>query len=310
MDTQYPSSDSRLLLSLWVIYNSSMPSRDRALLLAGFCVFLFATAAYPQEPPAPKAARILLLPRRIVSGERTTLAVLDVNGRLTPGVTVNFSNGDHLTTDKTGRAMFVTPLNPGVIFGSIEGRPGRVATVVLSPADAELSKVEVKAVPRIASLSDRFDILGHGFCGDADANTVTIAGHPAIVLAASPTSLVVLPPDDLEPGIAPVQITCGRNTFPTFSMIFLSLELHADSSALAPGEHRRLTVTVSGTTARISLDATNLAPDIAELAGGNTVRHSSSGGPENAARFEVIGRRRGRFLISIRLTPITAHPAP
>jgi uncharacterized protein (DUF58 family) len=93
-------------------------------------------------------------------------------------------------------------------------------------------------------------------------------------------------------------------------MIFLSLELHADSSPLAAGEHRKLTVTVSGTAARISLDATNLAPDNAELVGGNSVRHSSSGGSENAAHFEVVGRRHGRFLISIRLTPITAHPAP
>jgi hypothetical protein len=43
-----------------------------------------------------------VLPRRIVSGERATLAVLDVNGRLTPGVTVNFLNGDRLTNDATG----------------------------------------------------------------------------------------------------------------------------------------------------------------------------------------------------------------
>src|SRR5271170_7262835 len=42
------------------------------------------TASRPAAPvPAPQAsgARILLLPRQIVSGERATLAVLDVNGR-------------------------------------------------------------------------------------------------------------------------------------------------------------------------------------------------------------------------------------
>ena len=48
-------------------------------------------------------------------------------------------------------------------------------------------------------------------------------------------------------------------------MIFLGLELHADTSPLAPGEHRRLTVSVAGTTAKISLEAKNLAPDVAEL---------------------------------------------
>jgi len=290
-----------------------MPSRDRALLLAGLCTLLLTGAAYAEQrqpAPAPGNPRILLLPRRIVSGERATLAVLDVNGRLAPGVTVNFSNGDHLTTDQTGRALFVAPLNAGTIFGSIAGRPGRVATAIVMPSEAELSQVDIKSVPRIASLSDRFDIIGHGFCGDADANTVTVGGQPAIVLASSATSLVVLPPVDLEPGIAPVQITCGKNSFPTVSMIFLGLELHADTSPLGAGEHRRLTVSVTGTTAKIALEAINLAPNIADLVGGTAVRHFSSGGPENTARFEVVGHHHGNFLISIRLVPVTAHPAP
>jgi IPT/TIG domain len=287
-----------------------MPSRDRALILLGLCFLLSGAAVFCQQPPpSPAGARILLLPRHIVSGERATLAVLDVNGRLTPGVTVNFSNGDRLTTDQTGRGLFVAPLNPGVIFGSIAGRQGRVATTIFAPTDPAVTTVEVKAVPRIASLSDRFDILGSGFCGDADTNTVNIGGEAAIVLAASPTALVVLPPPGLEPGVAPVQITCGKNSIPTFSMIFLGLELHADTSPLAPGEHRRLTVSVAGTKAKISLEAKNLVPDVAELLGGDSVRHASSGGAENVVRFEVVGRRRGSFLISIRLVPIAARPA-
>src|SRR5437868_15421968 len=93
-----------------------------ACLAAGSFVVALAAQQAPLTPPSPAAARILLLPRRIVSGERATLAVLDVNGRLTPGVAVNFSNGDRLTTDATGRALFVAPLNPGVIFASKIGR--------------------------------------------------------------------------------------------------------------------------------------------------------------------------------------------
>jgi hypothetical protein len=250
----------------------------------------------------------LLLPRRIVSGERATLAVLDVNGRLTPGVTVAFSNGDRLTTDQSGRALLVAPLNPGVIFGTIEGRRGRVPITIVAPTDTELSLVDVKSVPRIATLTDRFDILGDGFCGDADANSVTIGGLPAIVLASSATSLVVLPPIELEAGPARVKISCGKNNFPPFTITFLELELHADSSALAPGEHRGLTVSVRGTQAKVALEAKNLAPDIAELSGGDVARQLSSGGPENAAHFEVVGRKRGSFLISIRLVPAIAHP--
>jgi hypothetical protein len=287
-----------------------MSSRHRAVILPALSALLFACSAIAQQAPNPAGARILLLPRRIVSGERATLAVLDVNGRLTPGVTVAFSNGDRLTTDKSGRALLVAPLVPGVIFAAIEGRRGRVSTTIVAPTETELSLVEINSVPRIVSLSDRFDVLGHGFCGDADANNVTIGGLPAIVLASSATSLVVLPPADLDPGLAPVKITCGKNSFPVFNVALLELALHADSSALAPGEHRGLTVSVRGTAAKIALEAKNLAPDIAELSGGDAVRQLSSGGPDNAAHFEVVGRKRGSFLISIRLVPVIAHPTP
>lgn len=273
------------------------------------CVFVVDADAQ-QSPPAASGARILLLPRRIVSGERATLAVLDLNGRLTPGVTVDFSNGDRFTTDATGRALFVAPLNPGVIYGSIAGRVGRVATTILSPSEAASAAIEVSSAPRVASLTDRFEILGKSFCGDADANQVTIAGQSAIVLASSPTALVVLPPPDLQNGSAAVQVSCAKRQSEGFSVTFVGLELEADSSPLKPGEHRALTVRVRGTTAKIALEARNLAPEIAELSGGNPVRASSSGGEENLAKFEVLGRKNGSFLISIRLVPTLGRPQP
>jgi hypothetical protein len=281
------------------------------LLFACLIASLFTTWTNAQQSPPPASgARILLLPRRIVSGERATLAVLDVNGRLTPGVTVKFSNGDRLTTDATGRALFVAPLNPGVIFGSIEGRTGRVATAILSPSEATSDSIEVSSVPRAASLTDRFEILGKSFCGDADANRVTIAGQAGIVLASSPTALVVLPPADLQPGTAEVEVSCAKRQSPPFSITFAGLELEADSSPLKPGEHRALTVRVRGTKEKIALEARNLAPEIAELSGGNPVRASSGGGAENFARFEVVGRKNGSFLISIRLVPALSRPQP
>jgi hypothetical protein len=276
------------------------------VLAADAQVFSFPVLA--QQAPAASGARILLLPRRMVSGERATLAVLDINGRLTPGVTVNFSNGDKLTTNVTGRALFVAPLNLGVLFASIEGRPGRVATAILSPSEAASSSVQISSAPRVASLTDRFELLGRGFCGDADANQVTVAGQPAIVLASSPVSLVVLPPMDLQPGLATVEISCAKRQAPPLAITFARLELEADSSPLKAGEHRALTVHVRGTTAKIALEARNLAPAIAELAGGNPVRLSSSGGAENFARFDLIGRKNGSFLISIRLIPSFARP--
>jgi hypothetical protein len=289
----------------------SLHCRGSAIFLTFLAVFFFAREATAQQPaPAASGARILLLPRRIVSGERATLAVLDVNGRLTPGVTVNFSNGDRLTTDVTGRALFVAPLNPGVILGSIAGRTGRVATAILSASEAASASIEVSSTPRVASLADRFEIFGKSFCGDADANHVTIAGQLAIVLASSPAALVVLPPSELQPGSAAVEVSCAKRQAPGFSAAFVGLELEADSSPLKPGEHRALAVRVRGASGKIALEARNLAPEIAELSGGNPVRASSSGGADNFARFEVVGRSNGSFLISIRLVPSLRSPLP
>lgn len=244
----------------------------------------------------------------MVTGERATLAVLDVNGKLTPGVNIVFSNGDKVTTDATGRALFVTPLNIGNIYGSIEGRTGRISSTIISLANLPSSSLGVASVPRVASLNDRMEILGHGFCGDADANRVTIGGVPALVLAASPAYLAVLPPLEMDSGPARVQVKCGQRTSEEFTVVFVSLELDAHSSTLAPGEHRALVVHVTGTTTKISLEARNLAPDIAELKGGTTVRILSSGGKENTAPFELEGRQRGNFVISIRLVAPLSPP--
>lgn len=280
--------------------------------LRGFCLatafLLLFLSASAQKPPSSSAGRILVLPRTIISGDRATLAVLDASGRLTSGAIVNFSNGDHLTTDATGRALFVAPLNPGVIQGSIAGRAGRTPVTIVSPSETTAHSILVDSIPQIASITDRFEITGQGFCGDADANQITISGGPAFVLASSRTSLVVLPPADLQPGRASVDISCAKRYGPPLEVVFVALSLEADSSPLAPGVHRQLTVRVRGTRDKVTLEARNLAPDIAELQGGNPLQSSSSGGWENVTHFEIIGRKRGSFQISIRMLPSTPRP--
>lgn len=295
-------------------YNLIMPfhrrvtfSVLRSLCLSASFVLLF-FPAFAQKPPRSSAGRTLVLPRAIVSGDRATLAVLDGNGRLTPGAKVVFSNGDRLTTDATGRALFVAPLNPSVIRGSIAGHQGGTAVTILSPNATAGPAMQVTSIPEIASLTDRFEIDGGGFCGDADANRITISGQPAFVLASSPTSLVVLPPADLQPGRASVDLSCAKHYGPPLEVVFVALELEADSSPLKPGVHRQLTVQVRGTHERIKLEARNLAPDVAELTGGNPARVFSSGGAENLAHFEIVGRKRGSFQISIRLLTPSAAP--
>jgi hypothetical protein len=287
----------------------------RRLLLCSY-LFLFSSEyrLSGQAPPAPSAssARILLLPKRIVTGERATLAVLDAGGRLTPGVTVNFSNGDHLVTDATGRALFVAPSNPGVIYAAIAGRQERVYTTILTHLESPANEVRIAGAPRFASLADRFELSGSGFCGQADANAVRVGERPALVLAASPAFLSVLPPSDLPAGSASVEVTCAKRTAAQFSIVLLDLSLEADNSPLASGEHRPLLVRIRGTDGRVPLEARNLAPQVAELVGGNTVVLTSKGGTENSARFDVVGRQRGSFAVSIRLVPepLPVAPAP
>jgi hypothetical protein len=280
----------------------------KKLCLAFALLPLMALKAGAQEAPPASGARILILPRKIVSGEHATLAVLDVGGRLTPGVTVEFSNGDKLKTDPTGRAMFVAPLNVEKIYGAIQGRTGRIASTIVNLAESPSATQEVALAPRVASLSDRFEFMGHGFCGDADANHVLIHGLPGLVLASSPAYLAVLPPAELQPGPAQVQVTCGQKTSPAFTVVFVSLELEAGNAALAPGEHRKLTVRVRGSTAKVNLEARNLAPDVAELQGGTPVRAASTGGVDNVANFELVGKQHGNFVISIRLVAPLGAP--
>jgi hypothetical protein len=71
--------------------------------------------------------------------------------------------------------------------------------------------------------------------------------------------------------------------------------LEANASPIKAGEHRTLIVHVRGTTGKILLEARNLAPEVAELNGGPITRHSSAGGGENSATFDVVGKKQGSF---------------
>src|SRR5258708_1038127 len=197
-----------------LLYNLGVPNSlnpFKQLWLSFALLPLIAQGLPAQEPPPASGARILIMPRKIVSGEHATLAVLDVNGRLTPGVIVEFSNGDALKTDATGRAMFVAPLNAEKIYAAIQGRTGRIASTIVPAVESPSATLEVSLAPRVASLSDRFEFMGHGFCGDADANHVLVHGSPGLALASSPSSLPVLPPPHLHPAPPPLQVPPAPN---------------------------------------------------------------------------------------------------
>jgi hypothetical protein len=138
---------------------------------------------------------------------------------------------------------------------------------VIPPSESASSSPEIDSAPRVASLADRFEILGRGFCGDADSNQVSVASHPALVLASSPVSLVVLPPMDLGPGPATVDVSCAKHPAPPFPVTFAELDLDADSSPL-----KRENLTFLYYLAKSRSKPAILLPEIAELSGGNLIR--------------------------------------
>jgi hypothetical protein len=102
------------------------------------------------------------------------------------------------------------------------------------PASAERIPTRVDRAPHFASLSDRFELQGHGFCGDADKKCCPVNGHPALVIASSSESLAVVPPADLDPGPAEVSVSCNNGEAAGARAVFLELSLEADTSALKP----------------------------------------------------------------------------
>src|SRR5258708_12588570 len=133
-----PRRSHGLLCRRKLLYNLGVPislNPFKQLWLAFALLPLIAQGLPAQEPPLASGARILIMPRKIVSGEHATLAVLDVNGRLTPGAIVEFSNGDALKTDATGREMFVAPLNPQTIYTALLPPTARLPTTIVPPTD-------------------------------------------------------------------------------------------------------------------------------------------------------------------------------
>src|SRR5258708_31761693 len=96
----------------------------RSIAISVLLAASLAAAANGQHEPVAKNARILLLPRKMVSGDRATLAVLEVNGRLSPGEMLAFSSGGQFTTNAPGGGKLHSPLTLGGLFAQIQGRSG------------------------------------------------------------------------------------------------------------------------------------------------------------------------------------------
>jgi hypothetical protein len=260
--------------------------------LVAFLALSCVPAARAQHP-APAA---IVLPPRLVAGQPATLAVLDASGRLAPGTAVEFSGGRRVVTDSTGRARFTAPETPGVLLARLARGEARSAAVVFAHEPGPAPGVRLVNFPRLVSREGRFSVSGAGFAGDADANYISLGGKAALVLAASPASLVLLPNPRASLGRTRLEIDGAA-----VPATLVTVEVGSPKSRLAPRRRVRLTVRVAGTDLPVELEARNLTPEIVKLRGGNVRQIKTPGGDDNAAGIELEGLRAGDYALEVRL---------
>ncbi len=264
----------------------------------------------PQNPPGPP--RNVILPQQLIAGSQATLAVLDANGRLVPGVDLKLSGSGKVTTDGSGRAAFVAPTAPGIFTAEVVEN-GLTFTTIALPLPHNVPGSDGKddgppqvIFPSIISLHDRFGLDGAGFSGDARLNRVLLGALPALVLAASPVSLVAVPDPNTAVGAAKLVVGVnGRSSDPA-SVSIVSLKVTGPGKALAAGEKSALTIAVEGSRERLMIEVRNSSPEVVSLPRGNIQRVTTSGGESNAARIELEGVTPGDYSVSAHIVSGTA----
>ena len=256
-----------------------------------------------------------------MAGSRATLAVLDASGHLVAGVSVELSGFGEVKTDATGRAMFVAPSGATALYADLRngGAPtmAPIASEIAHPSDGATSVAafgatpvassvpQIAGVPSVIAAGEPFDIGGAGFNGDASQDLVAIGNLPALVLAASPSSIVALPNPRAVPGEAKLTVTLQGRQIGMRPVTVVSLDLAGPANPLAPGGTSAFVVRVAGSTKPVLVQVFNATPDVVDLPGGNIRRLVTSGGASNAVSVPVVSIRPGDYSVSVRLVPVT-----
>jgi hypothetical protein len=280
------------------------------MLFLAACVACIATAdgqVAPQKRPAAVAGapRSIVLPRELVSGAPATLSVLDIAGRLVPDVALETTAGEKLHTDATGRAEFMAPAAPGKLFVHVEGQTIAASAPVVpasDPAPDATVSVQLSSSPHVLELRNRFELAGVGFRGNADDNHIAIGEKQALVLAASPTSVVAMPDPGTSLGAAVLSVGVANQAPPaTAAVIVVTLDAIGPQGALRVGQQTTFTVRVRGTTEPLAIEVSDLSPAILQLPGGNPLKVTSTGGANNVAQFEVVPLAVGKYSVRAHL---------
>lgn len=262
----------------------------------------------PQQPPAKRPAPVqIVMPPQLETDKPATLAVLDAEGRLMPGVKVNLTGGRSITTDSTGRARFVVTVAPGAFLAEAQGEmPGsfiRASSMVIATQPDPVDGLIVTDYPRLVALDDVIAVRGAGFRGDADLNTASLSGHPALVLASSPASLVLQPGPGANPGPAELSVEVADHKSGSLPLTLIALEIEKPAGRLAIGKKGRFNIRVKGTEQQLALAVRNLSPTTITLAEGDLQRVTTSGGPKNSTVIAMKAINSGDFSISVHVIP-------
>ncbi len=254
---------------------------------------------------APAAAQQrLMLPSKLVAGQPATLAVVDGEGRLAAGVDVEFTGGERVTTGESGRALFMAPNEQGVVMART-ATGARASAIVLQAPEAAGVTLRLTDPPRVLSAADQFTLSGTGFSGYADENCITLGGKAALVLAASPVSLVAIPAPGTPPGPAELAVGVGERGHPAVGVTLVGLEVDSEPKQLGPRKKGTLTIRARGIDLPVELAVTNASPDIVEFPGKELrLRLTTRGGADNFAAVELKGRREGDYALEVRLVAV------
>jgi hypothetical protein len=266
-----------------------------------FWIFPAAIAAFVAvlgQVPAPPVS--IVLPPLLLSNAPATLAILGADGHLVPGVSVDIGNGQHVTTDATGRAAFTSPPN-GAFIASASGISAAALVDAAPESTAGRGAAPSLAIAPDVSQHDRFAICGgSGFRGVVAADSVTINGDPAFVLAASPVCVVVLPQARALSGHVKIEIdAAGLHSSGATTLV--ALDFVPPNPPLLPGRKGKLYVRAEGTTDTLSINAENHSPDVIHFLRGETQQLRTSGGAQNQAPIQVQAIRSGDFSFRARI---------
>jgi hypothetical protein len=269
--------------------------------------------------PTPRA---IILPQTVVAGAQATLSVIDGAGRLLPDVEVEISEKERgvgfkhsppekVTTDSTGRAVFIAPSDPGPLTARALGyritasSTGVVDKEMPTPAGSAVAApvLKVTSYPRVLAILDRFAIAGRGFRGAADLNHVFLGDQPCLVVAASPVSLVVLPGPHIPIGAITLRVRMGGGDTGPIPVTGVLLDFSGPAEVPTAGADGKLILHVHGTTEPLVIEVRNASPEIIHLLRGNLQRLGTSGGEENIAPVELKFLAAGNYVVTASLVP-------